>query len=202
MDKIAIDVIVLPPRNVQNRTVEISKNLFKETGNDAILLDKEKCIPHVTLVMMCVDEDDLPKIKKIVEGVALQTKPLNLKFIKIESGPTPDGGRVSGLKIERTPEILGLHEELVRKTNPYRKKEAKIESLYQYPKPTQATVTWINKFGEHSSFEKYNPHLTIGFGTLKNIEMPPDFTANKIAICQLGNYCTCRKMLVEIDLKD
>lgn len=201
MAKIAIDVIILPPEKIMDKAIAISRKLFEETDNNTIVLDKEKCLPHVTLVMACVDENDLPEIKKIVEEVALQTKPLNLKFTKTETGPTPDGGRVSGLKIERTHEILELHEELVRKTNPYRKKEASLEALYPYPKPAEATLTWINAYEKHSSFEKYNPHLTIGFGVLKNIELPTEFTANKIAVCQLGNFCTCRKILFEIDLK-
>nr|MCK4930063.1 2'-5' RNA ligase family protein [Nanoarchaeota archaeon] len=203
MSEIAIDVTIIPPEEIMDKAVSISKKLFEETRNKEIVLDKEKCIPHITLVMICIDENNLDDIKKIVEEVALQTKSLNLKFVETEIGPTPDGGKVSGLKIERTPEILELHETMIKKTNPYRKKEATIKALYPNPKPNEATLTWINAYERHSSFEKkYNAHLTIGFGELKNVELPITFTASKIAVCQLGNYCTCRKMLFEVDLKE
>ncbi len=45
----------------------------------------------------------------------------------------------------------------------------------------------------------------IGIGEVENeicgIEFPIQFTASKLALCHLGNYCTCRKILSLHDLK-
>jgi hypothetical protein len=60
-------------------------------------------------------------------------------------------------------------------------------------------LEFVNKFIERGSMENYDPHITIADGNLgaDSINYPTGFQGSKIAIYQLGNYCTCREVLFE-----
>jgi len=63
MTEIAIDVVLLPSDGMMNRAIEINKVLLKENENK-IILHKEKCLPHISLCMGCIEENKIPDIKK------------------------------------------------------------------------------------------------------------------------------------------
>lgn len=60
----------------------------------------------------------------------------------------------------------------------------------------EVTMYWIKNYPKESSFEKFSPHITIGFGEVEGetcgIKFPLRFSVSKLALCHLGNYCTCR----------
>ncbi len=66
MAKIAIDVVLLPSEEMMNKAIEINKELLKN-NEDKIILDKEKCLPHISLCMGCIEEDKIPEIKNILD---------------------------------------------------------------------------------------------------------------------------------------
>jgi hypothetical protein len=68
---------------------------------------------------------------------------------------------------------------------------------YSPPAVVEKTLYWINK---RSSFNDYSPHITLGISKLKGKAVDINFTASKIAICHLGNYCTCRRMFHLVEL--
>ncbi len=43
-------------------------------------------------------------------------------------------------------------------------------------------------------------HITVGVAKTDKFKFSLDFTASKIALCQLGNYCACRKIIISSDL--
>jgi hypothetical protein len=67
-------------------------------------------------------------------------------------------------------------------------------------RPVESTLQWIRDYPENSSFENFFPHITIGYGQMENISSPIEFTASALALCHLGNHCTCRDVLISIDL--
>jgi len=200
MVKIAIDIVLLPSDEIMDKVVAMSNDLFKETNNDTIILNKKDCLPHVSLAMGCINEGDLPKIEKILKDISSRFKPFNLKFTKVDFVTTPKGETVSGLSIEKTSKLQELHEKIMDKLTKYFTENVTISALYPKPKPEETTLFWINGFRDKSSFENFSPHITIGFGELKNINFPIIGNTKKLAICHLGNYCTCRKVLASINL--
>ena len=52
MPKIAIDVVLLPPEEIMDKAIEINRQL----ADDPIKLNKENCLPHVSLCMGVVEE--------------------------------------------------------------------------------------------------------------------------------------------------
>ena len=51
-----------------------------------------------------------------------------------------------------------------------------------------------------ASFELIQPFIDDGEGIVTQLEETVEFTANRLALCHLGSYCTCRKVLFETTL--
>ena len=100
---IACDVVLLPPAEMLDRAIEINRKLVQETGDKGIILDRKKCLPHITLAMGCVKEEDLEEIDGILRGIAGDTPPVSLKTI-------PAGEKTSAIRIEKSRDIELLHE--------------------------------------------------------------------------------------------
>ena len=71
MTRIAIDVVLLPSGTMMNRAIEINKELLKKNENK-IVLHKEKCLPHISLCMGCINEDKIPEIKNILDKISTE----------------------------------------------------------------------------------------------------------------------------------
>jgi hypothetical protein len=59
---------------------------------------------------------------------------------------------------------------------------------------------WINDVETSFGANNFKPHITVGDLAPEPSVFPLLFTASRLAICQLGNYNTCRKILFETKL--
>jgi len=71
MVKIAVDVVLLPSEEVTNQAIEANKGLLKQYA-DRIILDKENCLPHISLAMGCMDEQDIANIDAFVKSMLVR----------------------------------------------------------------------------------------------------------------------------------
>jgi len=197
--RIAIDVVLLPSGEMTDYAVEANRELLK-TFDNKIILNYENCLPHISLAMGCIDEKDIPDIEKILRDIAEQHSFRELRVVDIRAETIPTGKKVSGFKIEKTKELQLLHEEVMQKLAPYLTYDVIIDMVFSPPEVEEATLFWIRSYPEKSSFENFSPHITIGFGEIDKVEVPIKFAASKLALCHLGNYCTCRKVLVSTEL--
>ena len=92
-----------------------------------------------------------------------------------------------------------LHEELMTNLSTYLSYDATLEMFFSPPEIVEKTLFWVNTY-RNTSFENFYPHITLGISKLENHKMNINFIASKIAICHLGNYCTCRKVIISSDL--
>jgi len=199
MARIAIDVVLLPSDEMTDYAVEVNRELLK-TFDNKIILDKENCLPHISLAMGCIDEKDIPDIEEILQDIAKKYSFRELRVVDIRAETIPTGKKVSGFKIEKTKELQLLHEEVMQRLAPYLTYDVIIDMVFSPPEVEEATLFWIRNYPEKSSFENFSPHITIGFGETDKVEVPIKFAASKLALCHLGNYCTCRKVLVSTEL--
>jgi 2'-5' RNA ligase len=199
MARIAIDVVLLPSDQMTNYAIEVNRELLK-TFDKKIILNKENCLPHISLAMACIDEKDIPDIEKILQDIAKQYSFSELRVVGIYAETTPTGKKVSCFKIEKTKELRLLHEEVMQRLAPYFTYDVTRPRLFSPPEVEEATLFWIKNYPEKSSFEKFSPHITIGFGETNKVGLPIKFAASKLALCHLGNHCTCRKILVSTGL--
>lgn len=200
MARIAVDVVLLPSDEMTDYAIEVNRGLLK-TFDNKIILDRENCLPHISLAMGCIDEKDIPDIEKILRDIAKQHSFRELRVVDIYAETIPTGKKVSGFEIEKTKELQLLHEEVMQRLTPYFTYDVTTAMLFSPPEVEQATLFWIKNYPEKSSFENFSPHITIGFGETDKVKVPIKFAASKLALCHLGNHCTCRKVLVSTELE-
>jgi len=201
MAKIAVDVVILPSEAMADKAIEANKELLKQYA-DKIVLDRENCLPHISLAMGCIDERDIVEIKKILQTLAEKYSLEQLSTIGIHTDTNSAGEKVSVFQIEKTETLQSLHEEVMRRLAPYFSYDVTADIVLSPPAASESTLLWIRNYPEKSSFKNFFPHITIGYGQLNDFSLPIRFAASKLALCHLGNHCTCRKILAYVELKN
>ena len=183
-----------------NQVIEANKSLAKQ-GADRIILDKQNCLPHISLAMGCIDERHVSHVGKILWSIADKYNPGQLRITGINIGTNSLGEKVSSFEVERTDGLLSLHKQVMQKMTPYFSYDVTAEMVLSPPKASESTLLWIKNYPEKSAFENFSPHITIGYGQLEDFLFTAEFTASKLALCHLGNHCTCRKILAAVELE-
>ncbi len=199
MSRIAVDVVLLPDEIMTDKAIEINLELVKKFG-DKIALNKDNCLPHISLAMGCLKEADIASVEKILEAIVKEIPPGDLKVLGIRASENSKGQTVSVLEVKKTSQLQLLHEKVMDKLAPYLTSDVTKDMIYGNEKIAASTLLWIESYRQNSSFENFFPHITIGYGQSEYQIQPATFTASKLALCHLGNHCTCRKILVSIKL--
>jgi 2'-5' RNA ligase len=199
MAKIAVDVVLLPSEEMTDKAVNANKELLKQHA-DKIVLDKENCLPHISLAMGCIDERNIDEIDKILKTIVKQSPLRQLNGISIHTETNQAGEKVSVFQIEKTEALQSLHDEVMDKLIPYFSYDVRAEMLLSPSETSESTLDWIKNYPVQSSFEKFFPHITIGYGEINDFSCPFTFDISKFALCHLGNHCTCRKILASSNL--
>lgn len=199
MPKIAIDVVLFPAEAMTDQAITISREIA-EKFSDKIILNKENAFPHISLCMGVIDENDVPVVAEILKEIAKDFFVLNLTANRLAAEVISTGEVVAGFDMPSPPDLQLLHERVCRQLAKYLTYDVTAEMLFTSPAIEEVTFSWIKNYPEHSSFAKFNPHITVGVGEPPQIELPIQFTASTLAFCQLGNYCTCRKILASTEL--
>jgi 2'-5' RNA ligase len=133
MAKIAIDIVLLPSEVMTNQAIEANKELLKQYA-DRIILDKEKCLPHISLAMGCIDEKHITDIEEILKSIAEKNNPGRLRVVGINTGTNSLGEKVSSFEVEKTEKLLLLHEQVMRRMKPYFSYNVTAEMVLSPPK--------------------------------------------------------------------
>lgn len=191
MQKIAIDIVLLPPEEVVEKATEINQTL--ETQE--IDFKEDDIYPHITLLMGCLEEQKVPQVESLLRELAQASgaMPLQISGIKAE-------GSVS-FEVEKTGNLQGLHEKLIQKLTPFLSYDATEEMFYRPEEVKENAINYVNRFLHEASHDRFWPHLTLGYGDYADEKLKLPFTASRLALCQLGKHCTCRNILHEEKLK-
>jgi len=200
MEEIAVDIALLPSEEMADKAIAANKELLKQYA-DKIVLDKESCLPHISLAMGCIDNIDIDEIGAILKTIAEGTSLGQLNAVGIKTETNQAGEKVSVLEMEKTEALQSLHEEVMKRLSPYFSYDVRADMVLSSAQTSQSTLDWIKNYPEKSSFEKFYPHITIGYGEINNFSFPVKFTIPKLALCHLGNHCTCRIILASTNLK-
>lgn len=199
MGRKAVDVVLLPTEAMMDRVIEVNRKLI-EKSDKKIVLNKKNCLPHISLAMGCVDERDIAAIGKVLQTIAREYSLGDLRVIDIWTTADSAGEKVSVFEVEKTKELQLFHEKAMGKLTPYLRSDVTGDMIYTGAAVEDSTLLWIKNYREKSSFGNFFPHITIGYGEIENQPFPIKFAASKLALCHLGNHCTCRKVLVSIEL--
>ena len=156
---------------------------------------------HISLAMGCIEQDDIAVINEVLESITEESTLGVLRVVGIETSTNSLGETVSVLEVEKTEQLQLLHEAVMNKLSPYLSYEVNKEMIYGSGDVAESTLKWINSYPKKSSFENFSPHITLGYGRPDEFEGPVEFTAPTLALCYLGNHCTCRKILAAVELE-
>jgi len=127
--------------------------------------------------------------------------------MSLEDLPAKDGIlKIAGFELAKSERLQKLHEEILDNLKPFMSYDVNKNQMYAPSEIDEKDTPWmfpyINNFSKNSSLRNFNPHITIGDGEIDQpTNLPINFRTSRIALYRLGNYCTCRKMLTEIELK-
>jgi len=199
MDKIAIDIALLPSIEVIEKSIEINK-ILKGKNNREIILSKEDCLPHISLAMGCISKEDIPKIKEELMNITCKFKALKLKIPFIYSNEWQNGNLGTSMEVKSTANLQRLHLEIMNAISKISKFDPIKEMFFNPDEINDMTLDWTKRYSETSAFGKFHPHITLGIGEAEPLDKEINFISSKVAICQLGNNCTCRKVIYTLDL--
>jgi len=199
MSKIAVDVVLLPEGPMAERTIEANRELVEKFGKK-IVLDKERCLPHISLAMGCIEEGDIDDIGEVLKSIAEGAAFEELVVVGIEVSENLLGEKVSVFEVERKEHLQRFHYEVMEKVKPYFSYDVSGEMIYGGGEVAETTLEWIKNYPEKSSFTNFSPHVTIGYGESVGMAFPIEFAASRLALCHLGNHCTCREVLVSFEM--
>lgn len=181
--------------------VRLNQELL-QSGESRIVLNTSDCVPHISLAMGCLKEEDLPALELVLTEIASTVQPLTPPISRLIVGLTSTGESLSSLLIEPTRQLQSLHETVMRRIAPYMTYDATRE-MFVDPHATRASsAQWVNNYPKAASFERFSPHITIGIGRLEaSVPLPMYCRASRLALCHLGHDCTCRRILIEAMLR-
>lgn len=199
MGKKAVDAVLLPDDAMMDKAITANKKLVKKFG-EKIVLNKENCLPHISLAMGCIDERDIGAIEEVLKTIAEKSSLPELRVIGVLTSTNSVGEKVSVFEVEKTKELQLLHEEIIEKLAAYLDYDVTKDMVYDSAEVSGSTLLWIKGYREKSSYVDFSPHITVGYGEVENGPFPIIFGASELALCHLGNHCTCRKILLSTAL--
>ncbi len=199
MTQIAVDVVLIPSQELMDIAIEINRELLKQHPNK-IILDRKNYLPHISLAMGCINRKNIIDIEIILSKIAEKYRMGSLHVTGAYAETNSAGEKVSVLKIERTEKLQLLHERIMQKMLDFFSNEVTSDMVLSDTPVSESTLLWIKNYPGKSSYKDFSPHITLGYGEIKTGFFPVKFTVSKLALCHLGNNCTCRKVLATAEL--
>jgi len=207
---IAIDIALEPDATMLSRVRADNARLLKEFPK-GFSLDATHH-PHVSVLQRYVSTEDLEQIYDVAGKVMAAANPLPWKLTAFKYYYLPGGPiGLAGIVVRSTPELLALQQALIDAVGPFTVKEGTAAAFFttpEEPEINQPTIDYIAAFVPEATGAHFNPHVTIGVGTLdylnKMLAEPFDdftFSPAGASVYQLGNYGTARKALKLLELK-
>jgi 2'-5' RNA ligase len=186
---IAIDIAILPPADISKHAIALSAAL--PAGESQGLVLGADHLPHITLTQQFVPVEQLDALIARIDRVLRDFEPLLLRIT--------GGGRGSNsvwMSIERTSALIQLHERLLQAAEPFEVASGDASAFLDQD-GRERDVRWVQEFRRESSFDRFTPHITLGHASTLPAVEPMDFLAARIAVCHLGRFCACRRIIHE-----
>lgn len=198
MKKIAIDVVLLPPKKISDWCAKFSQQ-HSFLDKRPFPLNTKDNLPHISLYMGVTNLEDLPVLIQQLQKIAKEVSKIKIKVIQLEKYKIAG----CGLKIYRSSKLQKLHEKVVKEFSVLTG-HASINKMY-YRKAGEfvdvRTSNHLNHFLEKYSFKNFYPHITLRTGYAEVKKLPVEFMAGILAVCHMGSLSTSRKILYKTTLK-
>ena len=191
---LAVDVAVLLPDPLLQPLLRLNAALLPPP--DGFRFD-DTHLPHVTLVQQFVAAAQLPAVIEAIAAALRGVAPLGLLPAGLSHGRT-----ASTLRLEPTGPLTRLHADLMDRLRQFESGRGDAAAFCSTGKetPRDADVDWVLHFRANAAYDRFDPHITVGVGTLQELNPLPAAAGARVALCQLGRFCTCRRVLAEWSL--
>ncbi|MFH1790932.1 MAG: 2'-5' RNA ligase family protein [Candidatus Omnitrophota bacterium] len=186
---VAVDVALIPPDRIKKAAIAANRRLVR-SGNTDIILNGHDCLPHITLAMGCVKKSGLAAVRELLADIAGRYGKMALTIKPQRSGK-------AWMPIINTPELQTLHETVMSGMLGFYFSGA-AEGMFYSKKGRRIaamTIDYVRSFPHQSAFGNFRPHITVASGDIGVAHPAYDFAASKLALCRLGNFCTCAKIM-------
>ncbi len=199
---IAIDVLLIPSEEMYAQALELN-SLINQNNPETIKLD-ENHVPHITLLQCFINESDLPKVNKALEGLYRTISQDSLKAETLFYYEEKEES-FAMVRIEKTAPLQEIHKKTIELVKPYIVENGSETSFVQNPDDSsisKSTLEYVPEFVEKYSYENFDPHISLGVAqkTLldslaQKVFKPIQFKAASISVYQLGDHGTAQKLL-------
>ena len=190
-----VDFVLLPNTDALSTIIALNQKI-SQPGQRKIKLSTRQNLPHISLLMGGIKRSQLNDINEKLQKIAANNSifKLNVAIIQYKN-------ECSSLDIVNIPVLQQLHENLVYQMQDILIYPVEANMLSTNERVEISTLNWINSYLENNSFQKFWPHITLGFGQLPpQVEIPEYIICDKLAVFQLGNHCTCNLSLLRHSL--
>jgi len=184
---IAIDIAILPPADVSARAIALSAALPADESQ-GLLLGVDR-LPHITLTQQFVPFESLDPLLAQLDRLLRDREPVPLRVT--------GGGKGTNsvwMTIERTPALANLHAQLLQTAEPFEVTTGDAAAFFGGD-ARDRDVRWVREFRRESSFDRFTPHITLGHASEPPTVEPMEFVATTIAVCHLGRFCACQRII-------
>lgn len=157
-------------------------------------------LPHISLVQQFSPTTELTVIEQTIADVVSKHPPIDLTLASITTSQT-----TSSLTVTPSPVLDTLHRRLMDQLAIFDVGLGDERAFINTDAtPTDAArlrdITWVSQFRTEAAYDAFAPHVTLGVGAIKTTIPKTTFTASVIALCILGRFCTCQKVLASWEL--
>ena len=187
---LALDVAILLPHAFQQHVARLNSMLVAPPVG---FVFDETHVPHVTLVQQFVPADSLDRMTRELSTTLRDVAPLELRATGLSHGRT-----TSTLQLAPDTRLTQIH---IRLMNQLQHLDAGNGNAAAFlsadAPPRESDIEWVRQFRAHAAYGRFDPHITLGVGTLSTPVRPSSAVATRLALCRLGRFCTCQQVLAE-----
>jgi hypothetical protein len=185
---VAVDAAILLPAPAQEAFARLNEQLAGPP--DGFRFDGSH-LPHVTLAQQFVPAADLPLVRAEIGAVLASFPPLTLAAERLAAS-----GATTSLVLAATPSITTLHTRLMDRLAAFDMTAGGADAFLANGEPPRARdVEWVTRFRTAAAYGAFQPHVTLGVGTLEAPAPVLEIEADQAALCHLGRFCTCRQVI-------
>ena len=192
------DIVILPPREVSDYAIALSRDLRRRGGKWA--LGKTRFIPHISLYHIPVKPENFAAFMAAPEQTVRAGRAGRLRTTGVESN----------LLMFDKPEWLSrLYLRVIKRTVPYFDWDYGVERLWHVAgdKREISKRKYLEKYGTPMVGLDFRPHVTLTVfkdKELKGRNFPGlkfkrlSFAVEKLSVCELGPSHSCQRVVQEV----
>lgn len=196
MNKIAIDIVLIPDDETLKICKEINKNLTSE-----IDFNNTWKIPHISLLMWVMNQNDLKEISDIVSRIWKNSLPISLNWTIQNHFSQSRQMNILSMKIAHNKTIWDIVFDLQQKVEPLLEYEDVSKDMFFWDIIVRdSSIGWVKWF-DKKALQDRGEHITLGIWNAQDyVWKEYVWLSNRIAIYHLSDNCTCDHKLFEFRL--